>query len=266
MSYWQVHKPMSIHSPSMHFCFNGLKRSLITAGERPIVLPHPFPGLTCQEGRAMQLWEQRAGWKGHTFLQNTLSVAGLGMWTFSSCNLAYISWEDLERIYVDLNLAMLGSYECRMKGYCDKLNGSVLRFSLPFALIDIYFGFLHFLFTTPPLLFLYYYSFVNPINVFLTLCNLLSLVILLSQAFSLLFFPSVFHGFYVLGFPSTYNIWTRGSEKYLRYVLEVKDTRLWQAGTKESRLTEKKKKMLVKEEAGYRNFLYQRKGRSWWEQ
>lgn len=151
MSYWQVLKPISIPSPSMHFCFNGLKRSLITAGERPIVLPHPFPGLTCQEGRAMQPWEQRAGWKSHTFLQSTLSHAGLGMWTFSSCNLAYILWEDLERTYMDLDLAMLGSCECRMNGYSDKFTGSVLRFIIPFTLVPIYFWLLHFPFNTPPL-------------------------------------------------------------------------------------------------------------------
>lgn len=49
----------------------------------------------------------------------------------------------------------------------------------------------------------------------------------------------------------------------LNTVTELRDRRLWQAGTKKSRLVEtKKKRMLVKEEAGYRNFLHQRKGRS----
>lgn len=102
--------------------------------------------------------------------------AGLGMWTFSSCNLAYILWEDVERTYMDLDIVMLGSYECRMKGYSDEFNGYVPRFILLFTLIPIYFRFLHFLFTTPPLLFLYYCSLVNPVYVFLTLCNLLSLI------------------------------------------------------------------------------------------
>lgn len=54
---------------------------------------------------------------------------------------------------MDMDLVMLGSYECRMNRYSDKFTGSVLRFIFPFNLVPIYFGFLHFPFTNPPLLF-----------------------------------------------------------------------------------------------------------------
>lgn len=100
----------------MCFCFNGLKRSLITAGERPIVLPHPFPDLTCQESRTMQLWERRAGWESHAFLQTPLSAVGLCTWSFCFHNMVCILWESLERTCTELELAALGSYEHRMKG------------------------------------------------------------------------------------------------------------------------------------------------------
>lgn len=70
--------------------------------------------------------------------------------------------------------------------------------------------------------------------------------------------------------PSTYYVRTRGREKYveperqrmgLNAVTELRDRRLWQAGVKNSRLV-KEKTVVAKEEAGYRNFLHQRKGRS----
>lgn len=167
MSYWQVHKPTSIHSPSMHFCFKGLKRSLITAGERPIVLPHPFPGLTCQEGSYAALGAER---KSHTFLQSTLSVAALGMWTFSSCNLAYILWEDLERTYTDLDLVMLGSYECRMEGYSGLTSSLVLCSDLFFPLP--WYLFISDCFTSLPPLLHFFFILLLPCQSNLRLFNL----------------------------------------------------------------------------------------------
>lgn len=39
---------------------------------------------------------------------------------------------------MDLDPAMLGSCECRMKGYSDKFTGSVLRFIIPFTLVPVF--------------------------------------------------------------------------------------------------------------------------------
>lgn len=262
----------------MRFCFNGLKRSLITAGERLIVLPHPFPNLTCQESRTMQLWAYRAGWESHALLQSPLSVAGLCVWSFSFYNMVCILREALERTCMDLDLAALSSYEHRMKGcslawrvhwFCAQVYSFLYLGTSLFRVASLPF---HHSSTS----FLRNWSSVNPIYVFLASCNLVSLTSDISPFPSFLsaLFSSGSHHLYLLCCPSIYRVRTRGREKYLEperqrmglnAVTELRDRRLWQTWTKKSRLVEKKI-MLVKEEAGYRNFLYQRKGRSWWEQ
>jgi len=95
-------------------------------------------------------------------------------------------------------------------------------------------------------------------------------IFLLSLAAFLLSFPSSFHGLYMLCCPSTCYVQTRGREKDLglrrqrmglKGATELMGRRLWQVRMKKSRLVEKKR-MLVEEEAGCRDFLDERKGRS----
>lgn len=153
----------------------------------------------------------------------------------------------------------------------DTLTSSMVmcpRFILLFTLIPIYFRFLHFFFATPPLLFLYYCSLVNPVYVFLTLCNLLSLICDLPPLTDLLsaFLSLWFSWLLCIGFSIQILHMNKRKWELPEICTGAERHKIVASWDKRQQAHREKKKMLVREEAGYRNFLYQRKGRSGWEQ